>query len=338
MEISADRAQWEKHLSYYIQGSTGEIGGDYDFTIICNTKRFVVTVSPSSDPDDKARLLLSRYSEACRADDEEQIQNVQDAIDDMIYEAGRRIFAQLAPGPENGAPEFPKNLYSDLYPETFYFRLAVVGGNIQIVQKRFPQQQNRHFHLTIENGFDWPKYLARNIAVTNKLMGTGYIARVSVNGQDMCCKIGTTTWGTAIQREYECLQKIAMSENASSIRVPKLVGFVVGNDGYTIGILEEFIPHEFTLGRVKGGIAAVPNEQRKKWAVQIGQTVDQLHELGVAWGGGKPDNVLIHTETNDCWLVDFGGSWTDGWVDAELKETSAGDKQAVVNIIDFLAF
>jgi hypothetical protein len=60
MEISADRAQWEKHLSYYIQGSTGEIGGDYDFTIICNTKRFVMTVSPSSDPDDKARLLLSQ--------------------------------------------------------------------------------------------------------------------------------------------------------------------------------------------------------------------------------------------------------------------------------------
>jgi len=58
MEISADRAQWEKHLSHYIQGSTGEIGGDYDITIICNTKRFVVTVSPSTDPDDKARLLL----------------------------------------------------------------------------------------------------------------------------------------------------------------------------------------------------------------------------------------------------------------------------------------
>jgi hypothetical protein len=94
-------------------------------------------------------------------------------------------------------------------------------------------------------------------------MGTGYIARVSMNGQDLCCKIGTTTWGAAVQREYECLQKIAMSENASSIRVPKLVGFVIDDDEGTIGILEEFIPHEFTLGRVKGGVAAVSIEQRK---------------------------------------------------------------------------
>jgi hypothetical protein len=86
-----------------------------------------------------------------------------------------------------------------LWSEEIYF--------VQIAQKRSRQQQNRHFHLTIEDGFDWPKYLARNIAVTNKLMGTGYIARVSVNGQDMCCKIGTTTWGAAIQREYECLQE-----------------------------------------------------------------------------------------------------------------------------------
>jgi hypothetical protein len=107
MEISADRAQWEKHLSYYIQGSTGEIGGDYDFTIICNTKRFVVTVSPSSDPDDKARLLLSLYSEACRADDEEQIQNVQDGIDDMIYESWMADLCSIGTKPRKWSSRIP---------------------------------------------------------------------------------------------------------------------------------------------------------------------------------------------------------------------------------------
>ncbi|KAE9379640.1 hypothetical protein N431DRAFT_434569 [Stipitochalara longipes BDJ] len=129
-----------------------------------------------------------------------------------------------------------------------------------------------------------------------------------------------------------------MSENnTSSIRIPTLLGLVVDDDGDAIGILEEFIPHEFDLGRAEGGVAAVPKEQRTKWAEQIGQTVEQLHELGVEWGDGKPHNVLIHSGTNDCWLVDFGGGWTDGWVDEELMETRAGDKQAVVKIIDFLA-
>jgi hypothetical protein len=118
----------------------------------------------------------------------------------------------------------------------------VVRGNAQILQYS-PQQENTRFHLTIKDGFDWPKYLARNVAVTDKLVGSAYIARVSVDGQDMCCKMGC-----GCSAEYECLQKIAMFENASSIRVPKLVGFVVGDNGDTIGILEEFIPHECRSG------------------------------------------------------------------------------------------
>ncbi|KAH9215231.1 hypothetical protein DL95DRAFT_425149 [Leptodontidium sp. 2 PMI_412] len=316
MEISPDRAQWEEHLFCYFTGSTGEVGGDFDFTIMCNTKRLIVTVSPSLDPDDKARLLLSQYREA-GLDDEDQI---QDEIINMIFEAGWQIFAQLAPSPENRAASFPTNLCSDLYPETFYFRLAV----------------NHHLYLATKDGFDWPKYPARNIVVTKKLMGTGYIAKVTVDGQDMCCKIGTMTSRAAVQREYECLQKIAMTADASSIRAPRLFGFVVDDDENTIGILQDFIPHEFTLGRVKGGLAIVSHEQRKRWAEQIRRTVEQLHEVGVVWGDGKPDNVLVHAETYDCWLVDFGGSWTDGWVDAELQETWAGDKQAVVKIMDFL--
>ncbi|KAL5316987.1 hypothetical protein ACEPPN_016039 [Leptodophora sp. 'Broadleaf-Isolate-01'] len=317
MEISLDRAQWEEHLLCYFTGSTGEVGGDFDFTIMCNTKRLIVTVSPSPDPDDKARLLLSQYSEA-GLDDEDQ---VQDEIIDMIFEAGWRIFAQLAPSPENRAASFPTNLYSDLYPETFYFRLVVVGGTAQIRQESSPQHQNHHLYLVTKDGFHWPKYPARNIVVTKKLMGTGYIAKVTVDGQNMCCKIGTMTSRAAVQREYECLQKIAITADASSIRAPRLFGFVVDDDENTIGILQDFIPHEFTLGRVKGGLAIVSHEKRKRWVEQIRRTVEQLHEVGVVWGDGKPDNVLVHAETYDCWLVDFGGSWTDDWVDAELQET-----------------
>jgi hypothetical protein len=154
MDIIIDKVQWERHLSYYTQGSTGEFGGDYNFTIFYNTTRFIVTISPSSDPEDKARLLLSRFSEAELADDEEQIQDVQDENDDMMYETGGRIFAQLGPSLENGAPEFPKNLYSNLYPERLYFHLAVLGGNAQIVQNSSSQSQDNRFHLTIKDGVD----------------------------------------------------------------------------------------------------------------------------------------------------------------------------------------
>lgn len=88
MEISDDRSQWEKHLSYCFKESTGKIGGNYDFTIMDNTKRFIITVIPSFVLVDKAKLLLSQYSKACQGDDEEQIQNVQFEIEDMIFDAG----------------------------------------------------------------------------------------------------------------------------------------------------------------------------------------------------------------------------------------------------------
>jgi len=57
----------------------------------------------------------------------------------------------------------------------------------------------------------------------------------------------------------------------------------------------------------------------------------------VIWGDGKAENVLINIETDDSCLVDFRGSFTDGWVDAELMETREGDEQAVKKIIQFLA-
>jgi hypothetical protein len=110
-------------------------------------------------------------------------------------------------------------------------------------------------------------------------MGTSYIARVSINGKDLCCKIGATTWGAGVQREYECLQKVAMSKNTSTTQVPKLVGFMADDDGHPIRILEEFILHKLTLGKVRGGVADVPIEHRKTWAKQITQTVEQLHAV-----------------------------------------------------------
>ena len=46
----------------------------------------------------------------------------------------------------------------------------------------------------------------------------------------------------------------------------------------------------------------------------------------MVWGNGS----------DDCFLVDFGGSYTDGWVHRTLMETRSGDDQAVEKIAKFL--
>ncbi|KAG9236667.1 hypothetical protein BJ875DRAFT_371587 [Amylocarpus encephaloides] len=215
-----------------------------------------------------------------------------------------------------------------------YFRLVIDGGNADVIQEHPQRSRYVPCYFAINVTSNLPRYSAREILFTKKLMGgTRYIAKVS----DMCCKMLAPTHDQAVQREYDCLDKIADSKHASSIKAPRLIGFVVGDgDEGVVGILEEYIPHAMTLGRPPGGIKAVASERRRKWAERVRRNVELLHEIGVVSGDGKPENVLINSETNDCYLIDFGGGWTDRGVDAKFIETKAGDEQALTRIFDFL--
>ena len=77
---------------------------------------------------------------------------------------------------------------------------------------------------------------------------------------------------------------------------------------------------------------SVAKLRRKKWAGQIRSIVQQLHDIGVVWGDAKPGNILIGKKDN-AWIIDFGGSWTEGWVDPELTDSMKGDLQALKRII-----
>ncbi|KAK2924448.1 hypothetical protein FoTM2_014725 [Fusarium oxysporum f. sp. vasinfectum] len=56
------------------------------------------------------------------------------------------------------------------------------------------------------------------------------------------------------------------------------------------------------------------------------EDIHWLHEEGIVWGDAKPDNVLIDKDEN-AWIIDFGGSYTPGWVDEDKAETFEGDYQ-----------
>lgn len=75
----------------------------------------------------------------------------------------------------------------------------------------------------------------------------------------------------------------------------------------------------------------MPLSLRRKWAAQIEDTVKELHCLGIIWGDAKPGNIVID-ECDDAWLIDFGGGFTQPWVDSELAESVEGDLQAVGRI------
>ncbi|CZR53809.1 uncharacterized protein PAC_03691 [Phialocephala subalpina] len=265
-------------------------------------------VSPSPLPEDLTTSLLTRYSKAFVEDDEEKIQEAQDEILDLVFDAGWQKFRAIAPLVPKGdsSPRIStKNLHSDLNLETFYFRLVVTKGHAEIVQTPPHPPQFNYFYLNLkDNTLDLPRYSSRDITVTGKLMGSGYIAKVLISGLDMCYKIGTTQSFKAVQREYDCLRQITISKSAASIPTPKLLGLVVDDDGVVLGILEEFIANKGRLSDVVKNEAGVSEERKAKWVKQIRKAVALFHEIGVVWGDGKAENVLVGSESDDCfWLI-----------------------------------
>ncbi|KFY94368.1 hypothetical protein V500_03307 [Pseudogymnoascus sp. VKM F-4518 (FW-2643)] len=274
------RVTWEGKSAYYLQGIDSEIGRGHDFKIFCNGKIFVIAIRPTGPPDDQIQSVLSRYNSATFRNEDEEEQETQEEIENMIYECAWQTFAPLAP--VINLPKPPSDLHSDLNPETFYYRLDLVDGKVGLVQETAPPPR-QPFHLAIGDALDLQIYSAKDIKVLQKFPALGYIAKVLANGQEACCKIGTTIHGKAIQREYKCMRTISHSTYAGSIKVPKIIALIADDDDI-IGILEEFIPSEYTLARILKDSAAPDSQRRSKWAQQIRQTMYQLHEIGVVWG------------------------------------------------------
>ena len=55
----------------------------------------------------------------------------------------------------------------------------------------------------------------------------------------------------------------------------------------------------------------------------------------MVWGDAKSSSIIIDKQ-DKAWLIDFGGGFTDGWVDEELVETTEGDEQALAKIVELL--
>lgn len=113
-----------------------------------------------------------------------------------------------------------------------------------------PPPPQAPFCLATSDALDLPRYSARDIAVLEKFLALGYVARVLVGRRAMCCKVRDSKYGKVVQREYKCLSTIALSKYAVLIRALRLLGLVVDEGRGGIGILEELIPSKYTLRQI----------------------------------------------------------------------------------------
>lgn len=151
-------------------------------------------------------------------------------------------------------------------------------------------------------------------------------------------KLGTVVLATIIlsQRSTVCW-KISQASFLGKIYVLKLLGYVKHPRSTAIlGFLREWVPSKDNLKDLEeAGFPDFPKEIRQKVGCQIQETVETLHGIEVIWGDAKPSNVVIDLN-NDARLIDFGGGWSEGWVDENLQNTVEGDQQGVKSILEFL--
>ncbi|RFN50461.1 serine threonine protein kinase [Fusarium flagelliforme] len=147
-------------------------------------------------------------------------------------------------------------------------------------------------------------------------------------------RFGLSFGSSHAKKELETMKKITQARFPSQPKafICQLVG-VVRQKNELFGMLFAWIDAKSVLSKATAAKSPVPLRQR--WLSQINTSVQRLHENGIIWGDVKAENVLIDKNEN-AWIIDFGGGYTPGWVDADKAGTLEGDFQGMKKISEML--
>jgi hypothetical protein len=338
----------ESEITLYIRHSTADFRICYDPQILAASPPLLeqhhecYNILYKDDPDGEGREVVER-----------------------LRKPFEELMTQTAPNPM----ESTWYLHRSLYPPYFILEARVAESSSHI-QPHFKMALSRQEfsrpgenindeslkpHLSLLLDSKLSKYSSRQVQV---LAQTSHLvpSRVLVDDNEYFFK----PWVSGRVHGYHELQsyrKILADTEASppllaDTRICHLHGLIIDNDEdvlqhYPLDSDEEDYPGTRLVGLLltyienKGTLydlapwSDCTNEDRLRWSTQIPNYVKCLHEADVVWGDAKPENVLVDMK-GDAWLIDFGGSYTRGWVDEDKMETVEGDLQGVQRIDDWL--
>jgi hypothetical protein len=275
------------------------------------------------------------------------------------------LMTQMAPNPM----ESTRYLHRYLYPPWFILE-ARVGEGSSHIQPHFKEAVSRQAlvhpgdsvkniglkpHLSPLLNSKLKKYSSDQVQILVQTLDW-VPSRVLVDDEEYFFKPWVAFRGHTYH-ELQSYRKILADTEASQplladTRFCHLHGLIIDNDKkflqhYPLDSNEEDNPRKRLVGLLltyienKGTLEGVApwsdctNEDRRRWSKQIKNYVECLHKAGVVWGDAKPENVLVDMK-GDAWLIDFGGSYTPGWVDEDKQETVEGDLQGVRRIVKWL--
>lgn len=160
--------------------------------------------------------------------------------------------------------------------------------------------------------------------------------RASDSRQTLFFKAVDSAAPQVTKRELSMLSRLAKDDFRDRIRAPRLLGLVASDrSSHTkiMGFLQSEIRGPTPLTNMLD--SGIPQDERDQWAKEAESMKEALHEKGLVWGDAKADNFLVDS-SGDLWMIDMGGSYTEGWIDPEIQETEEGDDMGVDKVVNAL--
>ncbi|KAK3318131.1 hypothetical protein B0H66DRAFT_556314 [Apodospora peruviana] len=345
-------------------------------SIRCNGREFHIEISPfyfcnSPVVESQYRKFLAAVRDEDIDTDtrETEPQHPEDVLDEFhawLIAAFEPVFLEVAPDippsfdpAKLAAGEAHPLLSEYIFPEEYSCRLEVENDKpfpilMRDQESRFrPVLDNIDPELAQELGqyvkFVDPSAVEVSFRRPEQALSVHHPTRVLVELHDLSHQKTLCFFKDFTRSRYLCLDDkmeahlrlCKFTTLAADVRVPHLRGIVaaVNDKGGIAGLLFTCVDHrrENDGHLFEDQLVHTLIPLRQRWARQVRETVEQLHNAEIVWGNATLDNVVIDKK-NNAWLVGIGsGAYTVGWVDKDKAGTKEGDLQGVAKIVECLS-
>ncbi|KNG82849.1 hypothetical protein ANOM_008635 [Aspergillus nomiae NRRL 13137] len=277
--------------------------------------------------------------DVCNDDDLDVSEEAEQDLQDWAMEPFLEIFEKLEPC----SNQQQMTLQDYLSPETYRYQVYGQDGKLQpFLDYNVPPSQisDGIFVDQSKLSSQWHSFRPKDIKIECPSMVESlsqFPRKVSAAGTVYHFKPVYSGNQPAALREIDIYRKLDDILPCDEIRVPALHAVVRDESGSVlIGLLLSWIEcGTENLECILMSEMPLSSSLREKWRMQITTTVTKLHEAGIVWGDAKAANILIDSKDN-AWIIDFGGGFTEGWVEKSQMDTIEGDLTALVIIEELL--
>ncbi|OAQ99332.1 hypothetical protein LLEC1_06900 [Akanthomyces lecanii] len=332
-----------KYKVEYYSTSIHEDDRDMSLNIRRNGKVFYIQISPSNFIDSPG--MSERYLEylAVLRSGEEVLGDIYESdVFEWLVTPFEPYLVELAPPPQD-RKHIQITLQQHLFPYFFIFELDIQNEMLcprRIFSKSPPYRPS--FCLFDDEFLDdleeWTHlYDPAGIILSFKDPEDALFKeprRVVIDGGQAECFYKPCHSTTEAIRELKSYKAIAAAGLCDDVDLCRVHGVVMDDQDFILGILLTYVDCAdcpLSARVLPQDPDDPPPEVRTKWIQQLDTTLSSLHKAGIVWGDAKSENVLIDKSGN-AWITDFGGGYTEGWVDRELAETIEGDVMGMAKI------